>query len=58
MKSEVKFRLIRAHDTPLSHEVEEAVEFGLQDTKGVVAPGTSGATRGLDQSVESEAGVD
>ena len=40
VKSEVKFRLIRAHDAPLSHEVEEAVEFGLQDTKGAVVPGT------------------
>ena len=40
MKSEVKFRLTRAHDAPPSHEVEEAVEFGLQDTKGAVVPGT------------------
>ena len=42
MKNEVRFRLIRAHDVPLSHEVEEAVEFGLQDTKGVVVPGVRG----------------
>lgn len=42
MKSEVRFRLIRAHDIPPSHELEEAVEFGLQDTKGVVVPGTRG----------------
>lgn len=43
MKSEVKFRLVRANDVPLSHEFpNEAVEFGLQDTKGVVVPGARG----------------
>ena len=35
-------RLIRANDVPPSHEVEEAGEFGLQDTKGVVVPGERG----------------
>jgi hypothetical protein len=43
VKSEVRFRLIRANDVPPSHAVEEAVEFGLQDTKGVVVPGMRGS---------------
>lgn len=42
MKNEVRFRLIRAHDVPPSHAVGEVVEFGLQDTKGVVVPGVRG----------------
>jgi hypothetical protein len=44
VKSEVRFRLIRADDVPASHEFpEEEVKFGLQDTKGVVVPGVRGA---------------
>lgn len=43
MKSEVRFRLIRADDIPASQELEEAIEFGLQDTKGVVVPATRGS---------------
>ena len=43
MKGEVRFRLIRADDVPPSHESPgEEVEFGLQDTKGVVVPGARG----------------
>ncbi len=42
MQSEVRFRLIRADDLPASHEVCEAIEFGLQDTKGVVVPAARG----------------
>ncbi len=43
MKSEVKMRLVRADDVPPSHEFPgEKVEFGLQDTKGVIVQGTRG----------------
>jgi hypothetical protein len=42
VKDEVKFRLMRADDIPPSHVVEESVEFGLQDIKGVVVPGARG----------------
>lgn len=42
MKSDVRFRLIRADAIPPSHVVDEAVEFGVQDTKGVVVPGVRG----------------
>jgi hypothetical protein len=44
VQSEVRFRLIRADDVPASHAFpEEKVEFGLQDTKGVIVPGARGA---------------
>jgi hypothetical protein len=33
------FRLVRDHDKPISHEFEEAYEFGLQDHKGEIVPG-------------------
>ncbi|HEX4156608.1 MAG TPA: DUF5990 family protein [Acidobacteriaceae bacterium] len=43
-KSEVRMRLIRADDVPASHAFpEEEVQFGLQDTKGVIVPGERGA---------------
>lgn len=42
MKSEVRFRLIRGDDKPASQELDEPIEFGLQDTKGIVVPATRG----------------
>ena len=44
VKSEVRMRLVRANDVPPSHAFpEEKFEFGLQDAKGVVVPGTRGS---------------
>jgi hypothetical protein len=38
-KDEVRLRLVRANDLPVSHEIDEAYVFGLQDTKQVIVPG-------------------
>jgi hypothetical protein len=38
----VLMRLTRRGAVPLSHELDEAYEFGLQDTKQNIVPGVSG----------------
>jgi hypothetical protein len=36
---QVRLRLIRADDVPISHDLDEPYAFGLQDTKQVIVPG-------------------
>ena len=43
---EVQLRLVRSGDAPPTNPLEEAFEFGLQDTKGALHPGArAGAGR-------------
>ena len=57
---QVRFRLLRATDTPLTNPHALAYRFGLQDTKGNPLPGTqlpSGALR-FDISLTAKPGKD
>jgi hypothetical protein len=43
----VRLRLIRRDEAPPSHDLDEAYEFGLQDTKQQIVPGERLADGGL-----------